>query len=478
MRRRSSRPASAAARGGSRPPPADGGRRWPRATRSSASRGVSTRRWRVTRWRSAPRTPAAAPGAVDRLDGSCWSGRRSGRKNLLLGVRRSRPAQPPRHGRFFGTSTAAASAGGGRPARRGWLSRGGRRNEAAQWGGPTLRVLRGTRRWALDPRLAALGPDILNPDFDPEEAVASIRRAGGDRQLGDALLDQRAGSPGSATSSRARGASRRGSTPGARVDEVNDIELRARGSRDQAADGKRAVGRGAPAAFDLPLWPAGPARSAGTPGLARTVRGTTTAGTYWCPRCQVSPPQEHAIIRSVPASRGRRWAIELLAARAAVRRALGRGAGALLACRGGARLPGRRPASSTRATTRDACYIVRAGSFRVTREHSDGRAITLATLGPGDIFGELAMLDGEVRSASVEALDDGELLALPAGDVRGLLARHPEITREAGRGAGPAPARRQRADLAPVLPDRAEPRRRGALPARRRGGAARRPRAG
>jgi CRP/FNR family transcriptional regulator len=68
----------------------------------------------------------------------------------------------------------------------------------------------------------------------------------------------------------------------------------------------------------------------------------------------------------------------------------------------------------------DACYIVRDGSFRVTREHSDGRAITLATLGPGDIFGELAMLDGEVRSASVEALADGELLALPAG--------HPEIT--------------------------------------------------
>lgn len=76
----------------------------------------------------------------------------------------------------------------------------------------------------------------------------------------------------------------------------------------------------------------------------------------------------------------------------------------------------------------DACYIVRSGSFRVTREYSDGRAITLATLGPGDIFGELAMLDGDVRSASVEALSDGELLALPAGDVRALLARHPDIT--------------------------------------------------
>lgn len=76
----------------------------------------------------------------------------------------------------------------------------------------------------------------------------------------------------------------------------------------------------------------------------------------------------------------------------------------------------------------DACYIVRTGSFRVTREHSDGRAITLATLGPGEVFGELAMLDGDLRSASAEALDDAELLALPASEVRALLARHPEIS--------------------------------------------------
>lgn len=75
----------------------------------------------------------------------------------------------------------------------------------------------------------------------------------------------------------------------------------------------------------------------------------------------------------------------------------------------------------------DACYIVRSGELRVTREHSDGRAIALATLGPGEIFGELAMLDGEARSASVETLTDVELLALPAGDVRALLRSSPEI---------------------------------------------------
>jgi CRP/FNR family transcriptional regulator len=75
----------------------------------------------------------------------------------------------------------------------------------------------------------------------------------------------------------------------------------------------------------------------------------------------------------------------------------------------------------------DACYIVSEGSFRVTREHSDGRAITLATLGPGEIFGELAMLDGDRRSASAESITDGTLLALPANDVRNLLSRNPEI---------------------------------------------------
>jgi CRP/FNR family transcriptional regulator, cyclic AMP receptor protein len=75
--------------------------------------------------------------------------------------------------------------------------------------------------------------------------------------------------------------------------------------------------------------------------------------------------------------------------------------------------------------TGDSCYIVREGSCRVTREHPDGRAITLATLGPGAIFGELAMLDGERRSASVEATENTELLALPASDMRNLIREHP-----------------------------------------------------
>jgi CRP/FNR family transcriptional regulator, cyclic AMP receptor protein len=77
--------------------------------------------------------------------------------------------------------------------------------------------------------------------------------------------------------------------------------------------------------------------------------------------------------------------------------------------------------------TGDTCYVVRAGHFRAVREHGDGRSITLATFGPGDIFGELAMFDDEPRSATVEALEDTEAAAILGTDMRRLLRAHPDI---------------------------------------------------
>jgi CRP/FNR family transcriptional regulator, cyclic AMP receptor protein len=75
----------------------------------------------------------------------------------------------------------------------------------------------------------------------------------------------------------------------------------------------------------------------------------------------------------------------------------------------------------------DTCYVVRAGHARALREHPDGRQITLATFGPGDIFGELAMFDAERRSATVEATDDLDALAILGPDMRALMTRHAEI---------------------------------------------------
>jgi CRP/FNR family transcriptional regulator, cyclic AMP receptor protein len=75
----------------------------------------------------------------------------------------------------------------------------------------------------------------------------------------------------------------------------------------------------------------------------------------------------------------------------------------------------------------DTCYVVDSGHARAIREHPDGRQITLATFGPGDIFGELAMFDDERRSATVEASDQLEVLGILGGDMRRLLRRHPDM---------------------------------------------------
>ncbi len=75
----------------------------------------------------------------------------------------------------------------------------------------------------------------------------------------------------------------------------------------------------------------------------------------------------------------------------------------------------------------DTCYVVGNGHARAVRENPDGRTITLAHFGPGDIFGELAMFDDERRSATVESLDALEALAILGADMRRLLREHPEI---------------------------------------------------
>jgi CRP-like cAMP-binding protein len=75
----------------------------------------------------------------------------------------------------------------------------------------------------------------------------------------------------------------------------------------------------------------------------------------------------------------------------------------------------------------DTCYIVRDGHARAVRGHSDGRTITLATFGSGDIFGELAMFEDERRSATVEAIEPTSVVALLGPDMRRLMIEHPTI---------------------------------------------------
>jgi CRP-like cAMP-binding protein len=76
----------------------------------------------------------------------------------------------------------------------------------------------------------------------------------------------------------------------------------------------------------------------------------------------------------------------------------------------------------------DTCYIVRSGRARAVREHQGGRTLTLATFGPGDIFGELAMFEDERRSATVEAIEPTSVVAVLGPDMRRLIVEHPGIS--------------------------------------------------
>jgi CRP/FNR family cyclic AMP-dependent transcriptional regulator len=75
----------------------------------------------------------------------------------------------------------------------------------------------------------------------------------------------------------------------------------------------------------------------------------------------------------------------------------------------------------------DHIYVVRSGRLRIVVTSPHGDELTLSVLGPGDTFGELSVLDGLPRSATAEALEPVELLAVGAAEARQLLGREPAI---------------------------------------------------
>ena len=71
-------------------------------------------------------------------------------------------------------------------------------------------------------------------------------------------------------------------------------------------------------------------------------------------------------------------------------------------------------------------YVIRAGRVRVLKE-SSGRQRMVTTLGPGDFFGEMAVVTGRPRSATVEVVEDAELLKVPAGKLQEMVAGTGEV---------------------------------------------------
>lgn len=75
----------------------------------------------------------------------------------------------------------------------------------------------------------------------------------------------------------------------------------------------------------------------------------------------------------------------------------------------------------------DALFVIEQGQVKVSLIHEDGREVILSFLGPGEVFGELSLLDGKPRSATVTATAPTSLLMLRRSDFLRLLAGIPQI---------------------------------------------------
>jgi len=75
----------------------------------------------------------------------------------------------------------------------------------------------------------------------------------------------------------------------------------------------------------------------------------------------------------------------------------------------------------------DSLFVVNRGSVEISILGPDGSKIALAELGPGESFGEVSLLTGEQRSATVRALEDAEAVVVTKEDLQGIMKETPSL---------------------------------------------------
>jgi CRP-like cAMP-binding protein len=70
-------------------------------------------------------------------------------------------------------------------------------------------------------------------------------------------------------------------------------------------------------------------------------------------------------------------------------------------------------------------YGILSGALKVTTTGTDGKDVMFGLMGPGEVIGEIALLDGEERSATVTAVESTELLTLHRRELIPFLERNP-----------------------------------------------------
>lgn len=78
----------------------------------------------------------------------------------------------------------------------------------------------------------------------------------------------------------------------------------------------------------------------------------------------------------------------------------------------------------------DSMMAVVRGRVKICCHSIDGKELILNIIKPGEVFGEIALLDGEARTAAAVALENCDLLVLDRRDFLAFLDRHPAVARQ------------------------------------------------
>ncbi|MFW5683813.1 MAG: Crp/Fnr family transcriptional regulator [Spirochaetota bacterium] len=75
-------------------------------------------------------------------------------------------------------------------------------------------------------------------------------------------------------------------------------------------------------------------------------------------------------------------------------------------------------------------FVIVSGKVKIVKTNEQGRRLELATHGPGEVIGEMAVLDGANRTADVITLEPTTCLVLSSWDFRSFMEAHPEVALE------------------------------------------------
>jgi CRP-like cAMP-binding protein len=77
--------------------------------------------------------------------------------------------------------------------------------------------------------------------------------------------------------------------------------------------------------------------------------------------------------------------------------------------------------------TDDHLYVIASGVLGIIKAAGTENEMTINTVKPGDVVGELSFLDGATRYASLVAMSSSRVLGLSRGDLEGLLDKNPQL---------------------------------------------------